>query len=73
MIWRDIQQQPIPTEGFVLVWPTEFDVPEVWAASAYHDAKGRDPTPGWAPLVEAAARVTHWCPLPPFPDTGASA
>lgn len=67
MIWRDIKAFPIPQAGFVIVWPTEFDVPEVWAAQTYHEALGRGPSPGWTHLSESAAKLTHWAQLPPFP------
>ena len=68
MIWREVARFPVPSDGFVIVWPTVDDVPEVWAARVYHEARARSaPDPGWTYLVESAAAITHWAQLPPLP------
>lgn len=67
MIWRDVARFPMPSEGFVIVWPTVDGTPEVWAAKTYHEARKLSPPPLMRHLAEDARRVTHWAQLPPVP------
>ncbi len=61
-------------EGFILVYPTEFGVPDVWARQTYFDALRRPHVPNMAVLSEMAQRVKWFqdIDLVSLPDDGKS-
>jgi hypothetical protein len=60
--WQPIETAP--KGGLVLVIGHQGDIPEVWNAKNLHLDPGNRAT---RYLLEDAARVTHWMPLPPPP------